>query len=223
MVLGLLAVASGARANGITIDVAPPGQPLPGDTTGVGGMTPASPSDGDTLVAAFRLRGLFSEDNPGLGDDLAATVTLLVELRKANKPFWSSGRVAAVAFTYRFRRDALDGSYEVLTPGGTLVELADRATLSRYLERVHEIEVAVRGTLEREKLYRVHVTAVVKPMDLDDPETMESWLSGTVSNNGALLGIPKFIWDASIKLSGLGDKRAEAQSEPFLAWPVSGR
>ena len=202
----LLSFWSSAGFAELRIQVAPPGGALPDAEA-------HAPAGGDTLIALFRLAGLEAEN--WLDGDLAATLSLVVELRRTSKPFWSSGRVAFQGFDYRFRKDPLDGSYEVLNPDRSLVRLADRATLGRYLGRIHEIELARRADLRPDQEYVVHVSAVLKPMDLDDPESLEGWLSGNVSGRGALLGIPRFILDASIQLSGLGDRRAEATSERF--------
>lgn len=214
ILLGLALGSSVALAD-LRLEVAAPGQSLPGEVE-INGSS-RSPAPDDTLVALFRLAGLEEEDE--LAGDLAATISLVVELRRKSKPFWSSGRVAIQGFAYRFRRDPLDGTYEVLTPSRDTVRLPDRDTLVRYLQRVHEMELATRSSLRADREYEVHISAVLKAMDLDDPDSMEDWLSGNVSGRGALLGIPRFVLDASIQLSGLADRRAEVTSAPFRPWP----
>ena len=215
--LGILFALS-ARAE-IRIDVAAPGESLPGESPD-GGFS-SSPASGDTLMASFRLQGLFESDGKGVGEGMAASLTLVVEIRRAHKPFWSTGRVGIQAFTYRFRKDPLDDTFEVLNPGGTTATLGDRDALALYFQRVHEIVLGTRDAFEKDREYVVAVTAILKPMDI---ETMREWLSGDVSGGGSgiddfLLGIPRFLYDASVKMAGLGDERAEGTSGRFRAWP----
>jgi len=211
----LLAAAVPAAA-GLEVEVAAPGETLPGEPAAA--AAPLSPAD--TLMATFRLKGLFEDDGEGAGQGLAASLTLVVDLRRSRKPFWSTGRVGVQAFTYRFRRDPLDDAYEVLNPDGTTAELRDRAELARYLERVHEVVLATRGSFEPGKEYEVAVTAVLKPMDI---ENLEEWLSGDVGGGGGIgdfiLGIPRFIYAVSVKMSGLDDERGEGSSGRFTPLP----
>lgn len=207
--LGLAVPASSAR--GFEVIVAAPGETLLADSL------KATPSPGDTLIASFRLRELFSEGST-LGDGIPATLTLVVDLWRDRGVWWDS-LVRSQAFTYRFRRDIWTGEVELWNIDRTRSVLADRDVLATFLERVHEIVLGVPENFSRRKRYYVTVRALVQPMSMDDLESVDAWLSGDVTRGGGLLGIPKALARIVVDVSGLGDQSAEGRSRSFIPRP----
>ena len=61
--------------------------------------------------------------------------------------------------------------------------------------------------------------AMVQPMNMDDLENVDAWLSGDVTQCGGLLGIPKALARIVVDVSGLGDQTAEGKSRSFVPRP----
>jgi hypothetical protein len=177
----------------------------------------------DTLLATFGLRGILDprDENPTLGVGVPATLTIVVDLWRDRSGWWDS-LVRSRTYTYRFRRDVWSGVSEVVNPDGTSVTLADPTSLCAYLERIHEIPLGAAPAFDEGKAYYLTVKAVLKPLDLDDLEEVEAWLSGDVTQGpakGGILGVPKALYRLAVDLSGLGTESRVGRSEPFTPRP----
>jgi hypothetical protein len=197
--------------------VAAPGEEIQGDTLRTSSTRPSF-DEGDTLVAAFRLRGLLDDET--LGDGMPATLILIVDLWRDRSGWWNS-LVRSQAFTYRFRRDHWTGEYQVWNVDQTTSTLPDREALRAYLERVHEVTLGLGRHFDRGKSYYVTVKVILKPMDLDELRKMDAWLSGDVGDRGGggILGIPKALAQVVVEMSGLGGKSVVERSRSFTARP----
>ncbi len=227
LLAGLLAGVAAAAAAPFEVLVAAPGDSLSagspaGSTAGPGLIQhPESVyAPGDTLVAAFRLTGALPSEDTTLGEGIPATLTLVVDLWRARGGWWDS-LVHTEPYLYRFRRDVWSGRYELLDPAGNAVVLRDREALRAYLERVHEVPLGVPAGFERGKHYYLTVRAALKPLDLEDLEAVNSWLSGDVTqgSGGGILGFPKALAELARDLSGLGDRSALGRSRDFTPRP----
>jgi len=207
--LGLAVPAPSACA--LEVAVAAPGGTLFADSL------ETTPSPGDTLIASFRLREIFSEGST-LGDGIPATLTLVVDLWRDRGGWWDS-LVRSQAFTYRFRRDIWTGEVELWNIDRTRSVLADRDALATFLERAHEIVLGVPENFSPKKRYYVTVRAMIQPMSMDDLESVDAWLSGDVTRGGGLLGIPKALARIVVDVSGLGDQSTEGRSRSFIPRP----
>jgi hypothetical protein len=211
--LGVLLAVSAGWA--LEVEVAAPGEALPANSHGNSLMVAA----GDTLIVSFRLQGVFDADS-SLGDGFPATLVLVVDLWRERSGWWDS-LVRNQVFTYRFRRDIWSGEVDLRNLDRTTSTLPDRESLLGYLERVHEIVLGVPADFNREKSYYVTVKAMVRPMDMDDLQEVDAWLSGKVtgSGGGGLLGIPKALARIVVDVSGLGDQSAVGRSRSFVPRP----
>jgi hypothetical protein len=205
-----------APAAALEVVVASPGEMI-ADSVVVPAPVPAMP---DTLVASFRLLDLF-RNGERLGDGIPATLTFVIDLWRDRSGWWDS-LARNRAFTYRFRHDLLSGTYEVQNVDGSTTVLADREGLRRYLERVHEVTLALASHLEAGQAYYVTVKAVLQPMDLEELRRMDAWFSGDVSESGGggVLGVPKGLARILVDVTGLGDRTALGRSRPFTPRPL---
>ena len=222
---GLLAAAV-SPALALDVRVAAPGESLEdaGPADGAAGFaeTAAIFAETDTLVATFQLHDVFG-GNESLGDGIPATLVLVVDLWRDRSGWWDS-LVRSHAFTYQFRRDTWSGEYSLRGIDGTVTTVADRARLLGVLERVHEIVLGLPRHFEPGKRYYVTVKALIKPMELDDLQKVDSWLSGDVASSGGgggggVLGIPKALARIVVDVSGLGDQTVVGESVPFVPRP----
>lgn len=197
----------------LEVRVAGPGQTL---TEGV--VVPAVTGEADTLMAYFQVGDIFSEGST-LGDGVPATLILVVDIWRSRSGWWDS-LVRSRTISYRFRRDIWSGAYTLEYPGmepDKPLTLPDRESLLGVLEQVHEVVLGMPRHFEPEKEYYVSVKALVKPMNVEDLQKVDAWLSGEVSESGGggLLGIPRGLARMVTDLSGLGDESAEGQSGTF--------
>jgi hypothetical protein len=177
-------------------------------------------AEDDTLVASFQLHDVFA-GNESLGDGIPATLVLVVDLWRDRSGWWDS-LVRSHAFTYQFRRDTWTGEVTLRGLDGTVSTLPDRDHLLAVLERVHEIVLGLPRHFEPGKRYYVTVKALIKPMELDDLQKVDSWLSGDVTSSGGgggVLGIPKALARIVVDVSGLGDQTVVGESGSFVPRP----
>lgn len=213
----LAALAAGASpARALDVVVAAPGEAI-ADSLVVPVLSTSSP---DTLVASFRLLHLFG-DGERLGDGIPATLTFVIDLWRERSGWWDS-LVRSSAFTYRFRHDLLNDSYEVQNVDGSLTTLAGREALEQYLGRVHEVVLALASGLEPGQSYYVTVKAVLQPMNLEELRRMDAWFSGDVSQSGGggVLGVPKGLARILVDATGFGDRTVLGRSRPFTPRPL---
>jgi hypothetical protein len=174
----------------------------------------------DTLIASFRLHDIFDKGS-SLGDGIPATLILVVDVWRERAGWWDA-LIRSQVFTYRFRRDIWSGEYEFWNLDRSVSTLPDRATLLGYLERVHEVVLGLPADFEAGRRYYVTVKAMSKPMNLDDLQEVDAWLSGKVtgsSGGGGILGIPKALARVVVDVSGLGDQSTMGRSRSFVPRP----
>lgn len=211
LLLALLFLPGAVPAAGLEVQVAGPGESLGADSLTVW----TSPAGGDTLLAAFRASGVF-EGNAHLGEGIAATLLLVVDLWEERGGWWDS-LVRSQVLVYRFRVDAWTGAAELLDFRGVEEPLPDRETLRTRIEQVHEVLLGTSRDFREGKRYYLTVKAFVRPMKLEDLEEVDAWLSGRVTGSGGgVLGIPKAVARVLLGASGLGDETAEGRSGIFL-------
>lgn len=211
LLLGVLPMS--ARALGVRVSA--PGEAFPISET----QTWTPRAAGDSLVVAFGIRGVFDQ-SPSLGDGIAATLLIVVDLWQEKSSWWDS-LIRSRVLAYRFRRDVWTGETELLDQSGFTRRFADRSALSDELERLREVDLGTSSDFKSGKTYYVSVKAMVRPLSLEDLENVDAWLSGRVtgSEGKGILGIPKAVARALIGASGLGDQSAVGRSAKFKPRP----
>ena len=203
------------HAQALGVRVSAPGEPFILSPT----ETWMPHTTGDSLVAAFGIHGVFDQ-NPSLGDGIAATLLIVIDLWQEKGNWWDS-LVRSRVVAYRFRRDVWTGEAELLDQSGATRRFADRNALAIELERLREIDLGSSRDFKTGKTYYVSVKAMVRPLSLEDLENVDAWLSGKVtgSEGKGILGIPKAVARALIGASGLGDQSAIGRSVKFKPHP----
>ncbi len=203
------------RALGLDVRVSAPGEPFVLSST----QSWLPHASGDSLVVAFGIRGIFDQ-NPSLGDGIAATLLIVIDLWQEKSNWWDS-LVRSRVVAYRFRRDVWTGETELLDQSGVMRRFADRDGLAIELERLREVDLGSSRDFKSGKTYYVSVKALVRPLSLEDLENVDAWLSGRVtgSEGKGILGIPKSVARALIGASGLGDQSAIGRSLKFKPRP----
>jgi hypothetical protein len=215
---------SSANTGSPTTDTGPPGSSDGSFTVNTGSPgAGAEFAPSDTLIASFALGGILDpdEENPTLGEGMPATLTIVVDLWRDRSGWWDS-LVQSRTYVYRFRRDVWSGVYEVVNPDGTRATLPGPPALRAYLERAHDVPLGTAGRYDAGKTYYLTVKVVLEPLDPDDLEEVEAWLSGDVTGGpakGGLLGIPRALYRLAVDLSGLGTESCVGRSKPFRPRP----
>lgn len=143
---------------------------------------------------------------------IPATVGFQIELWR-DRGIWFDANMARWVHDYKITRDPWTGSYVVASADTSFA--AD--SLSIVVDRLAEIDLALPlepEWVESDSKYRVAVVAVVIPLSASDLGEVEDWLTGEFGGGG-LLSIPKGLFNIVRDLSGLGDRKAKAQSVRF--------
>lgn len=219
----LLAAPSAAAHAEFSVAVDPPRPAATVDTDGSShdaAQDSAAADSARVLVASFRLDDLFEDRDERLGEGLAATLTVTVDLWRVREGWWDA-LTASQTLTYRFRREPGRDAYVVRNPDRTTGDFPDRAALSAHLERVHELGLGPPERFPKGTRFYVIVRAALKPLTLDDLEELDAWLSGDVAEGrgGGLLGVPRALAGLVVDLSGMGDRSAAGRSAEFVPNP----
>ena len=155
-----------------------------------------------------------------LGRGMPATLALRAELwRRRNGWFDRLERSAESAF--RIRHDVGRDNWRLERPGGPAIVVSSLDSLSLLLERTLVIPAGSLEKLPTTAPCYVVVIASLRPLDLEDVEEVEGWLSGEVKSSGGsgglgfLTGIPRSIFDAARNFAGFGDQRSRMISAEF--------
>ena len=76
------------------------------------------------------------------------------------------------------------------------------------------------GQLQPSATYYIAVSAVLKPLSVEDVKEVEGWLSGEVESQrkaglGVVTELPRALFDAVRNFAGFGDRRVRAASVDF--------
>lgn len=154
-----------------------------------------------------------------LSRGMPATLTLRAELwRRRNGWFDRLERTSET--TTRLRRDVADETWRLERPGVPPLVVSSLDSLRLALERNTAVPV---GSLERiapEAPCYVVLSASLRPLNIEDVEEVEGWLSGEVKSKGPsgfgfLTGLPRSLFEAARNFAGFGDKRARMISAEF--------
>ncbi|NNF06962.1 MAG: DUF4390 domain-containing protein [Candidatus Eisenbacteria bacterium] len=174
----------------------------------------------DTLVAKFSIDNLFDpEALSSLGEGVPATLTLVVDLWRVRAGWWDAS-IRTQELTYRFRHDRVSSQYLVRNPDRTITECENKTALLAHIQRIHEIVLAPAEAFPENKTFYISIKAVLQPVNLEDLEKVDAWLSGDVtSQGGGVLGLPRTFASLLFGISGFGDRQALGRSELFVPNP----
>lgn len=154
-----------------------------------------------------------------LGRGMPATLTLHAELwRRRNGWFDRMERAADASF--RLRYDVWSGLWRLDRPGGVSLSVHTLDSLQTALERTLVLPVASLDRIPAQVPCYVVVSAALQPLNVEDVEEVEGWLSGEVrekqhSGFGILTGLPRSLFEAARNFAGFGDERSRLISTDF--------
>jgi hypothetical protein len=154
-----------------------------------------------------------------LGRGMPATLTLHVEVWRRRRG-WFDRMERTVETTFRMHYDAWGDDWHIDRPGASPLVFGTLDSLQLSLERTLAVPV---GPLERippETSCYLVVSASLQPLNVEDMEEVEVWLSGEVkekrhSGFGILTGIPRSLFEAARNFAGFGDERSRLISTDF--------
>lgn len=175
---------------------------------------------GDSVWIDVRLsEPLAPRIQESLARGMPATLELRAELWHRRRG-WFDRLEENVDAEIRIRYEVWNRTYRMDRRGapprfvGTLdsLQLALTRPLSLPVGRMH---AGSRGTL-----HFIVVSAVLRPLSVEDVAEVESWLSGEVETNrragfGLITQVPRALFDTVRNFAGFGDARARAVSDDF--------
>lgn len=154
-----------------------------------------------------------------LGRGMPATLTLHAELWR-RRHGWFDRMERSVETTFRLHYDAWDDDWHIDRPGAPPLKFGTLDSLETALEHTLALPVSPLDKIEPETSCYVVVSASLRPLNVEDVEEVEGWLSGEVkekrhSGLGFLTGIPRSLFEAARNFAGFGDERSRLISTDF--------
>jgi hypothetical protein len=118
------------------------------------------------------------------------------------------------------RYDVWSDDWRLDRPGAPTLVLGTLDSLQLALERTLVMPVAPLGRIPSETSCYVVVGAALRPLNVDDVEEVEGWLSGEVrekkrSGLGVLTALPRSLFEAARNFAGFGDEHSRLISADF--------
>ena len=154
-----------------------------------------------------------------LGRGMPATLTLRAELWRRRRG-WFDRMERTVEATFRLRYDVWGDNWRLDRPGAPPLVVGTLDSLQRALEHTLALPVAPLDRIAPEISCYLVVSASLRPLNVEDVEEVEGWLSGEVkekrhSGLGIVTGIPRSLFEAARNFAGFGDERSRLISTDF--------
>ena len=154
-----------------------------------------------------------------LGRGMPATLTLHAELWR-RRSGWFDRLEQASEVTFRMRYDVWGDRWRLEDPDGHTLVVRTLDSLQSALGRTIDLPMARLDRLAPDAPCYVVVTASLRPLNVEDAEEVEGWLSGEVrdqggSGLGVLTGLPRSLFEAARNFAGFGDQRVRRIGATF--------
>ncbi|HKQ57246.1 MAG TPA: hypothetical protein VJY35_05210, partial [Candidatus Eisenbacteria bacterium] len=111
-------------------------------------------------------------------------------------------------------------TYFIERIGADPIVLSSVDSVAAVLQRPWVLAVGRVGQLAPNARYYVSLSAILRPLTVEDLEEVEGWLSGEVGSRrregfGVVTEIPRTLFDAVRNVAGFGDQHARIQSAKF--------
>lgn len=148
---------------------------------------------------------------------MPATVSLEVGLWK-RRALWFDKLVLAIRSEHKVVYDEWAKSYRIRSssspPRSSAVATLDGVRTTLF--QAQRLPVASLAALDSSGSYYVSVRATVRPVAAEDIGEIEDWLAGeSPGPDGEARGVPGYLMDLAVNLSGLGDRTDLEKSERF--------
>lgn len=149
---------------------------------------------------------------------MPATVTFEVGLWK-RRTFWFDKLVLAIRSEHKVVYDEWAKSFRIRSgsdpPRGRTASNLD--SLATTLFTAWRLPITTAVALDSAATYYVSVRVTLRPVAAEDLGEIESWLAGeSPGPNRAARGLPHYMLDLAVSLSGLGERSAIAKSARFV-------
>ena len=154
-----------------------------------------------------------------LGRGMPATLSLHAELWR-RRSGWFDRMEKAVDANFRMRYDVWSDRWRLERPGGATLTVSSLDSLETALERTLTLPVSALDRLDPDVPCYVVVSASLRPLNVEDVEEVEGWLSGEVrekkhSGLSFLTSLPRSLFEAARNFAGFGDERSRLISAEF--------
>lgn len=154
-----------------------------------------------------------------LGRGMPATLNLHAELWRRRDGWFDRMEKNADA-TFRMHYDVWSDTWRLSRPGSPMLRLGSLDSLKTVLARTLALNVAPISRFASDVPLYVVVTASLRPLNIEDVEEVELWLSGEVKEKkrrpfGILTRLPISLFDAARNLAGFGDEHSRLISADF--------
>ena len=148
---------------------------------------------------------------------MPATITFEVGVWR-KRSLWFDKLVVAYRSEHKVAFDPWAKNFRIrsgLNPPLTR-SVANLDSVRTTLFAARRLPVALASTLDSTAAHYVSVKIVIRPLSADDLGEIEDWLSGSDPNDGGDRGLPAYLLEWAVKLSGLGDRSALAKGPRFV-------
>jgi len=150
---------------------------------------------------------------------MPATLSVRAELWR-RRHGWFDRLESSYEAAVRIRYDVWSEQYRIERPGAEPVLVPSLDAADALLSHPWALPVGRIGQLNPEGAYYVAVSAVLKPLSVEDVKEVEGWLSGEVQSErkagiGVVTELPRALFDAVRNFAGFGDRRVRVSSMDF--------
>ncbi|HEU4724470.1 MAG TPA: DUF4390 domain-containing protein [Candidatus Eisenbacteria bacterium] len=153
---------------------------------------------------------------------MPATVTFEVGVWK-KRALWFDKLVVAYRSEHKVAFDPWSKTFRIrsgVNPPRTR-SVANLDSLRATLFSVNRLPVAIVSTLDSTAAHYVSVKVVIRPLSADDLGEIEDWLSGSEPGESEDRGLPAYLLEWAVNLSGLGDRTALVKGPRFVPATLS--
>jgi len=183
---------------------------------------------GDSVWIDVRLtEPLSPRVRESLARGMPATLELRAELWRRRRG-WFDRLIENVDAEIRMRYEVWNRTYRLERSGAPPLRIASVDSLEWALSRPLTLPVARVSAASASGPHFVVVSAVLRPLTVEDAAEVESWLSGEVETKrragfGLITQVPRALFDTVRNFAGFGDERARAVSDDFAIESVEER
>ena len=215
MICRARSAAAFALALAAAIAVAPPAARAAND---MGLVVDSIEHVGDAICVSYHADNPFT---PRLEEPLLrgmpATVTFEVGLWR-KRTFWFDKLIVAYRSEHKVAYDPWSKTFRIrsgVNPPRTR-SVANLDSVRATLFNAHRLPIALASALDTTATHYVSVKVVIKPLSADDLGEIENWLSGADPSKGEEHGLPAYLLEWAVNLSGLGDRSALVKGPRFV-------
>ena len=182
-------------------------------------LAPAHEQAGYVYASLAMSEPLEARVRESLSRGMPATLMVQAELwRRRNG--WFDRHEGSNEARVRIRYEAWSELYRIEYPGGVVYRVASLDSAAQLLSRPWSLPVVRVGRMRPGVRYYLVVSAVLKPLSVEDVQEVEGWLKGEVRSQGeagfgVVTELPRALFDTIRNFAGFGDRRTRAVSSEF--------